>query len=85
MDYLELNITDNPRAYIKNYSSYLDGDNNIVIIGSVAKSDYQIYPQNVTVGILAFNNSTAVMKSLLKNPIIQYCLKIMNHFLSNSN
>ena len=58
VDHLELNITDNPRAYIKNYSSYLDGDNNIVIIGSVAKSDYQIYPQNVTVGILAYNNIT---------------------------
>ena len=68
VDHLELNITDNPRAYIKNYSSYLDGDNNIVIIGSVAKSDYQIYPQNVTVGILAYNNITGSHEIIAEKP-----------------
>ena len=68
VDYSDLNITDNPRAYVKNYSSYLDVDNNIVIIGSVAKSDYQIYPQNVTVGILAFNNSTASHEIIAEKP-----------------
>jgi hypothetical protein len=68
MDPSNLNITDNPRAYIKNYSSYLDADNNIAIIGSVAKSDYQIYPQNVTVGILAYNNLTASHEIIAEKP-----------------
>jgi hypothetical protein len=61
-------MTDNPRAYVKNYSSYLDVDNNIVIIGSVAKSDHQIYPQNVTVGVLAYNNITANHEIIAEKP-----------------
>ena len=63
-----LNITDNPRAYVKNYSSYFDVDNNTVIIGSVAKSDHQIYPQNVTIGILAYNNITASHEIIAEKP-----------------
>ena len=58
MDHSDLNIVDNPRAYVKNYTSYLDDDNNIIIIGSVAKSENQTFPQNVTVGIVAYNNIT---------------------------
>ena len=58
MDHSDLNIVDNPRAYVKNYTSYLDNDNNIIIIGSVAKSENQTFPQNVTVGIVAYNNIT---------------------------
>ncbi len=68
VDHPDINTTDNPRAYVKNYSSYLDVDNDIVIIGSVAKSDYQIYPQNVTVGILAYNNITASHKIIAEKP-----------------
>ena len=58
MDHSDLNIVDNPRAYVKNYTSFLDDDNNIIIIGSVAKSENQTFPQNVTVGIVAYNNIT---------------------------
>ena len=68
VDYPNLNMTDNPRAYVKNYSSYIDADHNIVIIGSVAKSDYQIFPQNVTVGILAYNNFTASNEIIAEKP-----------------
>ncbi len=63
-----LNITDNPRAYVKNYSSYLDVDNNIVIIGSVAKSEYQIFPQNVTLGVLVYNNISASHEIIAEKP-----------------
>jgi hypothetical protein len=62
------NITENPRAYVKNYSSYFDVDNNTVIIDSVAKSDHQIYPQNVTIGILAYNNITASHEIIAEKP-----------------
>ncbi len=68
VDHPNLNMTDNPRAYVKNYSSYIDADHNIVIIGSVAKSDYQIFPQNVTVGILAYNNFTASNEIIAEKP-----------------
>ena len=68
MDQSNLNITDNPRAYVKNYSSYLDVDKNIMIIGSVAKSDYQIFPQNVTVGLLAYNNITSSHEIIAEKP-----------------
>jgi hypothetical protein len=68
MDQQDLNIVDNPRAYVKNYSSYFDVDNNIIIIGSVAKSENQIYPQNVTVGVLAHNNLTARNEIIAEKP-----------------
>jgi hypothetical protein len=68
VDRPNLNMIDNPRAYVKNYSSYIDGDNTIVIIGSVAKSKYQIYPQNVTKGILAYNNITASHEIIAEKP-----------------
>lgn len=58
----------NPRAYIKNYSSYLDHDKNIIIIGSVAKSDYQIFPQNVTIDIDVYNNLTNSNETLIEKP-----------------
>lgn len=67
-DHPNFNITKNPRAYVKNYSSYFDVDNNTVIIGSVAKSDHQIYPQNVTIGILAYNNITASHEIIAEKP-----------------
>ena len=68
VDHPDPNTTGNPRAYVKNYSSYLDADNNTIIIGSVAKSDYQIYPQNVTVGILTYNNITASNEIIAEKP-----------------
>ncbi len=39
-----------------------------MIIGSVAKSDYQIFPQNVTVGLLAYNNITSSHEIIAEKP-----------------
>lgn len=85
LDQSNLNITDNPRAYVKNYSSYLDADKNIVIIGSVAKSDYQIFPQNVTVGLLAYNNITSSHEIIAEKPYNTILFKNNEPFLSNSH
>lgn len=60
---------DNPRAYVKNSFKYLSNDNNTVIVGgSVAKSDSQNFPQNVSVGLLTINNFTGEEEILVERP-----------------
>ncbi len=62
------NIAENPRSFIKNYTSYYDGYNNTIIVGSVAKSDYQDFPQNVLIGVRAYNSITNSHEILTEKP-----------------
>ena len=64
----ENSMIENPRAYVKNYSTYFDRDNNTIIVGSVAKSDYQDFPQTVLVGVKAFNNITGSNEIITETP-----------------
>ena len=61
-------VTENPRAFIKYYSSYVDSDNNTIIVGSVAKSDFQNFPQSVSIGLKAFNNITGSNEIITEEP-----------------
>lgn len=61
-------VIENPRAFVKNYSTYNDGDNNTIIVGSVAKSDYQDFPQTVLVGLKTFNNITGSNEIITEAP-----------------
>lgn len=64
----EFNIIENPRAFIKNYTSYSDVYNNTIIVGSVAKSEHQDFPQTVLVGIRAFNSITDSHEIITEKP-----------------
>ena len=64
----EFSVTENPRAFIKYYSSYVDTDNNRIIVGSVAKSDFQNFPQSVSIGLKAFNNITGSNEIITEEP-----------------
>lgn len=64
----EFNVSKNPRAFVKNYSSYFDNDNNTIIIGSVAKSDFQDFPQSVLVGVKTYNNITGSNEIITEEP-----------------
>jgi hypothetical protein len=60
---------DNPRAYVKNSFKYLSNDNNTVIVGgSVAKSESQNFPQNVSVGLRTINNLTGEEDIVVEKP-----------------
>lgn len=64
----EIISSENPRAFVKNYSSYFDSDNNTIIVGSVAKSDYQDFPQSVLVGVKTHNNITNSNEIITEEP-----------------
>lgn len=55
-------------AYIQNYSSYVDLNKNVVIIGSVAKSDNQSLPIEVTLGVNAYNNLSKRFETITEHP-----------------
>lgn len=59
---------DNPRAYVKNSLSYLDNDNNTIIVGSVAKSPSQNFSQTVSVGLMTINNLTGQKELIIEKP-----------------
>ena len=64
----EFSVTENPRAFIKYYASYVDTDNNTIVVGSVAKSDFQNFPQSVSIGLKAFNNITGSNEIITEEP-----------------
>lgn len=53
---------------VKDYSSYRDSSNNLVIVGSVIKQGNQSIPQNVTVGINVISNKNSSYEVLTEKP-----------------
>lgn len=64
----ENGLIENPRAFVKNYSTFFDDNNNTIIVGSVAKSDYQDFPQTVLVGVNTYNNITGSNEIITEAP-----------------
>jgi len=64
----EFIVAENPRSFVKYYSSYFDSDNNAIIVGSVAKSDFQNFPQSVSIGVNAYNNITGSNEIIIEEP-----------------
>lgn len=62
-----ISITEN-ETIVKDYSSYHDSSNNLVIVGSVIKQGNQSTPQNVTVGLNVINKATNSNETLTEKP-----------------
>ncbi|MDR4489778.1 MAG: hypothetical protein R2685_02600 [Candidatus Nitrosocosmicus sp.] len=67
-DNLNSNYNNLNETVVKNYSSYLDSTDNLAIVGSVIKQGNISIPQNVTVGIKVYNDSTNSSELLTEKP-----------------
>lgn len=61
-------LLNNNSVSVKNYSSYIDSSENIVVVGSVVKHDNKSLPQNVTVGMEVYNKLTDKSEILTEKP-----------------